>query len=101
MHVALHRGGELISIDPRASTILQRRSVCKTPHRIAFETATGLLHVACAESRLVSLPANSGPASRTLELETDLRDVIVRGQELWVTRFKSAELLRVTSDGES
>ncbi len=99
VHVALRSGGAVVSIDPLTGTILDRRAVCKAPRGIAFDAVSGLLHVACAEGKLVSLPAKGGPAVRTLTLEPDLRDVLVRGNELWVTRFKSAEVLRVSSLG--
>jgi len=99
IHVALRSGGAVVSIDPLTGTILDRRAVCKAPRGIAFEAATGLLHVACAEGKLVSLPAAGGAVVRTLSLEADLRDVLVRGSELWVTRFKSAEVLRIDSAG--
>jgi mono/diheme cytochrome c family protein len=99
IHVALRRGGAVVAIDPQTGSILERRAVCKAPRGIAFEPLTGLLHVACAEGKLVSLPAAGGAAVRTLTLGADLRDVLVRGSELWVTRFKSAEVLRVTSAG--
>jgi len=99
VHVALRRGGAVVTIDPLTGTLLNRRAVCKAPRGIAFDAATGLLHVACAEGKLVSLPAAGGNAVRTLTLDADLRDVLVRGSELWVTRFKSAEVLRVSSLG--
>lgn len=99
VHVALRRGGAVVSIDPVTGTVLDRRAVCKAPRGIAFEATTGLLHVACAEGKLVSLPAQGGAAVRTLTLDADLRDVLVRGSELWVTRFKSAEVLRINSVG--
>jgi hypothetical protein len=99
IHVALRRGGAVVAIDPVSGAVLDRRDVCKSPRGIAFEATTGLLHVACAEGKLVSLPAQGGAAVRTLTLDADLRDVLVRGSELWVTRFKSAEVLRINSVG--
>src|SRR6188768_4144436 len=99
IHVALRRGGAVVTIDPVSGAVLDRRAVCKSPRGIAFEAATGLLHVACAEGKLVSLPAQGGAAVRTLTLDADLRDVLVRGSELWLTRFKSAEVLRINSAG--
>mgnify|MGYP001604159549 CR=1 FL=1 len=99
VHVALRHGGALVSIDPVSGTVLERRDVCKAPRGVAFEAATGLVHVACTEGKLVSLPAAGGVAVRTLTLDSDLRDVLVRGNELWLTRFKSAEILRVNSQG--
>jgi len=99
VHVALRRGGAVVTIDPLTGNVLDRRAVCRAPRGIAFDSATGLLHVACAEGKLVSLPAQGGEAVRTLSLEPDLRDVLVRGSELWLTRFKTAEVLRVSSLG--
>jgi len=99
IHVALRRGGAVLTLDPATGSVLSRRAVCKAPRGIAFEPLTNLLHVACAEGKLVSLPAAGGDAVRTLTLDPDLRDVLVRGSELWVTRFKSAEVLRISSAG--
>ena len=99
VHVALRRAGAIVSIDPASGAVLNRRAVCKAPRGVAFESATGLLHVACSEGKLVSLPAQGGDVVRTLSLDSDLRDVLVRNDELWVTRFKSAEILRVSSAG--
>lgn len=99
LHVALRSGGAVVTIDTASGEVLDRRAVCKSPRGIAFDQATSLIHVACAEGKLVSLPAGSGPAVRTVTLEPDLRDVIVQGNELWVTRFKSAEVLRVDATG--
>lgn len=99
VHVALRRGGALATIDPATATLVDRRQVCKSPRGVAFDVATELLHVACAEGKLVSLPASGGAITRTVTLQPDLRDVMVRGSELWVTRFKSAEVLRIASTG--
>jgi len=99
VHVALRRGGAVVTLDPATGNVLFRRAVCKAPRGIAFDGASGLVHVACSEGKLVSLPAQGGEAVRTLSLDLDLRDVLVRGSELWLTRFKSAEILRVSSVG--
>lgn len=99
IHVALRGGGAIVSIDPATASVVDRRAVCRAPRGIAYEAATTQLHVACAEGKLVSLPAGGGAPTRSLTLEPDLRDVIVRGSELWVTRFKSAEVLRVSGAG--
>lgn len=99
LHVALRRGGAVVSIDPVSGTQLARQPVCKAPRGLAFERATGLLHVACAEGKLVSFNPDTKLVTRTLELGADLRDVLVRGSELWITRFKSAEIVRIQSQG--
>ncbi|HKY36388.1 MAG TPA: cytochrome-c peroxidase [Polyangiaceae bacterium] len=99
VHVALRSGGAIATIDLNTAALVERRAVCKAPRGIAFDAAGSQLHVACAEGKLVSLPAAGGAVTRSLTLEPDLRDVLVRGAELWVTRFKSAEMLRIDSTG--
>ena len=99
IHVALRRSGVVTTINPATGTVVDRRAVCKAPRGIAYDHNTELVHVACAEGKLVSLSALSGAVSRTLTLDTDLRDVLVRGSELWVSRFKTAEMLRIDSTG--
>ncbi|HEY2900784.1 MAG TPA: c-type cytochrome [Polyangia bacterium] len=100
VHVALRRGGAVVSIDPAKGTLGVRRAVCSAPRGIAFEAATGLLHVACVGGELVSLPAAGGAPTRTLALPTDLRDVVVAsGGKLMVSTFRSATVLVVDSKG--
>jgi hypothetical protein len=98
-HVALRRGGALVSIDTTTGEILQRRSVCAAPRGTAYDAATDVVHVACAGGELVSLPAAGGGAIRTVTLSRDLRDVVVDGPRLRVSRFLSAEVLTVEADG--
>jgi hypothetical protein len=99
VHVALRGGGALVTIDPSTGAILYRRAVCPAPRGVAWESTTDLVHVACATGELVSLPASGGIATRTVVLDRDLRDVIVQGGQLTVTRFRSGELLRLAADG--
>src|SRR5688572_5056146 len=98
-HVALRRGGDLVSIDLASKKVVDRRAVCAAPRGVAYEAATGLLHIACVDGSLVSLPAAGGEAVRTLKLERDLRDVVVSGDKLLVSRFRAAELITVNADG--
>ncbi len=99
VHVALRGSGEVVTIDTSTGTLRERSAVCKAPRGIAFDNATGQLHVACLEGKLVSLNAVGLGVVRTVNLDADLRDVVVHGSELWVTRFKSAEVLRVAATG--
>ena len=100
IHVALRRGGALVTLaDPSSLTVAERRDVCPEPRGLAWDAATDLIHVACTGGELVSLPAAGGPAVRTLILDRDLRDVIVTGDRLVVTRFRSAELLTLDAAG--
>jgi len=98
-HVALRRGGALVSIDTVTGELLQRRAVCSALRGAAYDPATDLVHVACADGQLVSLPAGGGDAVRTVTLPRDLRDVVVDGSRLRVSRFLSAEMLNVEANG--
>ena len=99
VHVALRRGGAVVTIDPATGTIVDRTAVCAAPRGIAWDSTLDLIHVACAGGELVTLKASGGPPTRTLTLDRDLRDVIVSGKQLVVTRFRSAELLVIEADG--
>ncbi|HTA19633.1 MAG TPA: c-type cytochrome [Polyangia bacterium] len=100
VHVALRRGGAVVSIDPTTGAIGTRRAVCSAPRGIAYDATTDLIHVACAGGELVSLPAAGGAATRTLTLDRDLRDVVVgSGGKLLVSTFRRADVLVVGADG--
>jgi mono/diheme cytochrome c family protein len=98
VHVALRRGGAILTVNPATRSVVSRRSVCGAPRGLVLETPDTLT-VACADGKLVSLPAAGGEATRVLRLEPDLRDVVATPAGLAVTRFKSAELLRVDATG--
>jgi len=99
LHVATRSGGAVVSIDLASASVVDRRAVCPAPRGIAHDSATGLLHVACQTGELVSLPAAGGDAVRVLKLNRDLRDVLVRGTQLIVSRFKTAQMLVVDENG--
>jgi hypothetical protein len=100
VHVALRHGGAIVTFDPRQQQLApMRRAVCPSPRGLAYDASSDLVHVACADGELVSLPAASGGPTRTLQLDRDLRDVVVDGARLRVSRFRTAELLTVEADG--
>ncbi|MBA3459500.1 MAG: cytochrome-c peroxidase [Deltaproteobacteria bacterium] len=98
MHVALRRGGALATLDT-AGAIVERRSVCPEPRGLAYDTTTDLVHVACSGGELVTFRAAGGAPTRSLRLERDLRDVVVNGANLIVTRFRNAEMLTIDPTG--
>lgn len=100
VHVALRRGGEVMKVDPKTGSVESRRAVCKTPRGLAYDSATDDLHVVCAEGELVTLKARGGDVVRTVRIDDDLRDVVVRGSSLLISRFRSAEILSVDSEGK-
>ncbi len=97
-HVALRRGGALLTLDG-AGAIIDRRAVCAEPRGVAYDATTDALHVACTGGELVTFPAAGGAATRSLHLDRDLRDVIVSGNQLLVTRFRNAEVLTIDQTG--
>jgi mono/diheme cytochrome c family protein len=101
VHVVLRGGGAVLSLrrDAGRFTISARRPICAAPRGIAYDRATDHLHVACAGGELVSLPAAGGEAVRTVMLPIDLRDVVVSDGVLYVSRFRSAEILRLDPQG--
>ncbi len=102
VHVALRRGGAVVSIDPRAGTILDRRAVCAAPRGIAYRASDDALIVACAEGELVFLPAAGGPVTARHSAPSDIRDVVVAEDDtLMVSRFRAAEVLLFDAAGET
>jgi mono/diheme cytochrome c family protein len=99
VHLVLRRAGVVATIDPATATVSERTAVCPAPRGIAYEAATDRVHVACSGGELVSLPAAGGAPVQTVTLDRDLRDVLVVGGLLWVSTFRTAQILIVTPDG--
>jgi hypothetical protein len=97
--VALRRSGALAVIDLAQASLVQRVPLCAAPRGMALDATTGLLHVACMEGRLLSLNSNTLAVAKDVRVELDLRDVILKGDQLWVSTFKRAELLQVGEAG--
>ncbi len=99
VHVVLRNAGALVSVDTATGSIVMQRSLCALPRGLAYESAKDRLHVACAGGELVTLTPTGDKPERTLKLDQDLRDVVVDGARLMVTRFRSAEVLVVDGAG--
>jgi hypothetical protein len=99
LHVALRAGRGVAVLDPISGATLDRIPVCPLPRGLAYESSSDSVHVACAGGELVSYTAMGGEFTRKLRLERDLRDVVVDGERLLVSRFRAAELLVVARDG--
>jgi hypothetical protein len=98
IHVAL-RGGHALATFQLGSTAAPRRSeVCDLPRGVAYDATRDRLYVACAEGVLVQVDPANGVPLRRVDLGRDLRDVIVRDDGLYVTRFRTAELLVVNPE---
>ncbi|MCA9606704.1 MAG: hypothetical protein KC619_13960, partial [Myxococcales bacterium] len=99
VHVVLRRSGGVLTIDPETAAVVEGRAVCRTPRGIAWDAARERLWVACASGELLTLPPSRSPVETVFLLEDDLRDVLVGADRLYVSRFRSAELLEVDPDG--
>jgi DNA-binding beta-propeller fold protein YncE len=100
MHIALRRGGGVVTLDPRTGEITARRATCAEPRGLAYDAAIDSIYVACRGGELVTLPAGGGDPTRTIRLDRDLRDVVVTADgKLVVTRFRTAEVLRLDAAG--
>ncbi|HEX3853176.1 MAG TPA: hypothetical protein VHW01_19570 [Polyangiaceae bacterium] len=97
--VALRRGGALVAIDITTGTVAHRAPVCASPRGIAYDANSSSLYVACRSGQLLTLDADDFSVKRSVQLDTDLRDVIVRAKDLVVTRYLSAEVVVVGDDG--
>lgn len=104
LHVALRGAGDIATFD-RDGVLLQRTPVCSDPTGLAFSEARSALLVACREGLLVTV-ALADRAVVVRMLEPDLRDVVVvqddatdpPTESIYVTRWRSAEVLRLGED---
>jgi hypothetical protein len=100
VHIALRGGGGLLTIDPDKGTFVARRPVCPAPRGVAWAASSDLVWVACATGELVALPSSGGAPAQSFVLRRDLRDVVAEPDgTLLISTFRSAEVLRVGSDG--
>jgi hypothetical protein len=100
IHVVLRRGGAIVTMSAgTAPGLLQRRAVCAEPRGVAYRAADDALLVACTDGQLLRLPAASGDATLIKQLPDDLRDVVISGTDIIISRFRSAELLTLDPGG--
>jgi DNA-binding beta-propeller fold protein YncE len=97
--VAARRGGAVLVIDVAAGTLTGRMPVCNAPRGLAYDAAENRLYVACRSGRLAMLDATSGALVSSFELDADLRDVLLLDGSVFVTRFRSAEILKLDASG--
>jgi hypothetical protein len=93
VHVILRGGAAIATIDPTTGALSGRRSVCPEPRGIAYEAERDLLFVACAGGEFFSIaPTGSIPLAQ-VRLPVDLRDVVIQGDKILVSRFRASEIL--------
>lgn len=101
MHVVLRGGGAVATIDVATGTLLARRPVCGSPRGIASDETRTRLLVACEGGEVVALPLDvEAPAAPVARIDRDLRDVVVSHGRVFVSRFRSAEVLELDASGK-
>lgn len=98
-YVVARRGGALLAVDVQAATA-RRIPVCAAPRGAAYDPSTSKLYVTCRSGLLVELDPKTDAVVARHQLDPDLRDVVFSGDNLVVTRFKTAEVMVVSRDGE-
>ena len=83
----------------RRMAVVARTPVCPEPRGLACDAATDQVQVACVGGELVTFAAATGKETRRLRLDRDLRDVLIDGKGLRISRFRSAELLSIDASG--
>ena len=95
VYVVLRNRGQVATLDVTNNTVVNIRKVCPAPRGIA-SNGTSMV-IACQGGELMNLPFASGDATMAGQLDTDLRDVIPTANGLFVSRFRSAELLQIAN----
>jgi len=98
-YVVARRGGVILAVDTIAGTA-RRIPVCSAPRGAAYDQATSRLYVACRSGVLAAFDTATDKAVARYQLDPDLRDVVLSGDQLVVSRFKAAEMLVVSRDGQ-
>ena len=99
VYVAARRGGVVAAVSTAEGTA-QRLKVCTAPRGLAYDATLSRLYVACRSGVLAVMNTDSNEVTERFRLDADLRDVLISGDHLAVTRFKSAELMVVSRTGE-
>ncbi len=94
VHVVLRGTGDVLSFAPNAIESATRQHVCAMPRGIAYDAEDDSLVVACRSGELVTL-GTDGAVRSTVQVEPDLRDVVISDGRLFVSTFRTAHLLEL------
>jgi mono/diheme cytochrome c family protein len=97
VHVALRSGGGVVTVDLASKTVVDRTATCALPRGVAYDALSDNVLVACKSGELVILPAAGGP-QQTVSVERDLRDVVIDGDTVYVSSFRTAQVLSMTRE---
>jgi hypothetical protein len=104
LHVALRRAGAVARIDLSSNVVTRSASLCSAPRGLAYDnTGTSpVVHLACAGGEVVTFDPTTDQVTATPMriAERDLRDIVMMGNQLLVSRFRSADLLTLDASGQ-
>lgn len=93
--VTLGGAGEVVWVggyETGSPSIELRRSVCRAPAGLDYDSTSDSLFVACMDGELVVLNAQDGSEVRRQPLEPDLRDVVITDELVHVSVFREAKI---------
>lgn len=96
IRVVLRGTGQIATVSITSMSVKSTQYVCPEPRGIAYSPAKQATLVACASGELVTLRSDGTSSSRFIE--RDLRDVVVRDTDVFVTTFREGKLLKITDD---
>jgi mono/diheme cytochrome c family protein len=91
-YVVLQGAGELARVDAQGQ-VTGRVAVCAAPRGVALDAGRSRAWVACASSEVVGVDLQTFEVASTWFVDADLRDVVVLGPRLYVSRFHAGEIL--------
>lgn len=99
VYAVLRNSNAVQVVDARSGRAIAARPVCPAPRGVAFDGRTSTLHVACAGGELRSIATRDWRTTRSITVARDLRDVVIDGEGLVVSSFRSARIHRVSANG--
>ncbi len=89
----------LLRVDSSTGGVTRKDQLCAAPSGIAYDAKQEQVVVACRSGQLVNIDPTTLETVRELVLDDDLRDVVVQGDELVVTRFSTTQVIVVDAAG--
>lgn len=95
VHVALRRGGAVVTVDATGAN-LGRRAACPAPRGIAYDKKNDRMITACEGGEIVAVAAApDGAVADLVQIDADLRDVVVTDTSIYISRYRNAEMLEL------
>ena len=93
--VALRGAGALVRLDAETLDTDWRVDACGTPRGVAFDPADERVLLACETGELIAFAPADGRVLTTARPDVGLRDVVVENGRIWLSRFRTAEVLQL------